>query len=132
MLESPSLSAPVSSSGGVRDDGRCGTEFPLEDGTPAGCDPNSQYFCCSVHGYCGGTEEHCSCDTCRDYRPAGGAAASTLSLTGRVRSDRRCGAEFPLSDGQPSECDGASEVRQRDRSLTPDLSHYDDLEPLLL
>ena len=111
MLESPSPSAPVSSSGGVRDDGRCGIEFPLEDGTPAGCDPNSQYFCCSEHGYCGGTGEHCSCETCVDYRPDGAVASTKLTLTGRVRSDRRCGPEFPLSDGQPSECDGASEVR---------------------
>ena len=33
-----------------------------------------------------------------------------MSVTGRVRSDRRCGAEFPLDDGEPSECDGGSEV----------------------
>ena len=50
--------------GGVREDGRCGAEF---DG--AACDPNSAYFCCSAHGYCGGTGEHCSCDTCINYRP---------------------------------------------------------------
>ena len=51
--------------GGVRDDGRCGAEFDN-----AGCDPDSQYFCCSAHGYCGGTGEHCSCDTCINYRPS--------------------------------------------------------------
>merc|ERR1712026_635710 len=107
VLDSPAP-ASVSSSGGIRDDGRCGSEFPLDDGTPAGCDPNSAYFCCSEHGYCGGTGEHCSCETCINYRPAGGVRSS-LTVSGRVRSDRRCGPEFPLSDGQPSECDGATE-----------------------
>ena len=28
---------------------------------------------------------------------------------GKVRSDRRCGKEFPLQDGAPSECDPTSE-----------------------
>ena len=28
---------------------------------------------------------------------------------GKVRSDRRCGKEFPLQDGSPSECDSTSE-----------------------
>ena len=115
VLESPSSGpAAVASSGGVRDDGRCGSEFPLEDGSPASCDPNSEYFCCSEHGYCGGTGEHCSCETCVNYRPAGGGAGAAdtgLTVSGRVRSDRRCGPEFPLADGQPSECDGATEVR---------------------
>ena len=115
VLESPSSGpAAVASSGGIRDDGRCGSEFPLEDGSPASCDPNSEYFCCSEHGYCGGTGEHCSCETCVNYRPAGGGAGAAdtgLTVTGRVRSDRRCGPEFPLADGQPSECDGATEVR---------------------
>merc|ERR1712064_16110 len=106
----PVRTPAVSSSGGFRDDGRCGSEFPLDDGTPASCDPNSEYFCCSAHGYCGGTGEHCSCDTCVNYRPAGfsGGSSSSVSLNGRVRSDRRCGPEFPLDDGEPSECDGAS------------------------
>ena len=67
----PSVTGAVSS-GGVRDDGRCGPEFPLEDGSPASCDPDSTYFCCSAHGYCGGTGEHCSCETCVNYRPSGG------------------------------------------------------------
>ena len=39
-----------------------------------------------------------------------GGGAGPVSVTGRVRSDRRCGAEFPLDDGEPSECDGGSEV----------------------
>lgn len=92
--------------GGVRDDGRCGAEFDN-----AGCDPDSQYFCCSAHGYCGGTGEHCSCDTCINYRPSSfsGGGSSQLTVSGRVRSDRRCGPEFPLDDGEASQCDGSSE-----------------------
>ena len=30
--------------------------------------------------------------------------ATTLSTDGKVRSDRRCGSEFPLGDGKPSQC----------------------------
>ena len=45
-------------------------------------------------------QEHCYCDTCVNYRP--------VDVVGRVRSDRRCGAAFPLEDGEASECDGAS------------------------
>ena len=117
----------VVSGGGVRDDGRCGPEFPLEDGSPAACDPDSTYFCCSAHGYCGGTGEHCSCETCVNYKPSGGeqrlclvssgniaslggGGGGPLTVSGAVRSDRRCGAEFPLEDGTPSGCDGSSEV----------------------
>jgi len=77
-----------------------GVENPLEDGTPAECDPNSEYWCCSEHGFCGGTQEHCYCETCINYRP--------INLSGKVRSDRRCGKEFPLDDGSSSECDGNS------------------------
>ena len=29
-----------------------------------------------------------------------------LNCSNKVRSDRRCGAEFPLDDGKASECDG--------------------------
>ena len=78
LPSSDNVRTPVIVSGGsagVRDDGRCGVEF---DG--AGCDPNSEYFCCSAHGYCGGTGEHCSCDTCIDYRPAGGITITTIHL----------------------------------------------------
>ena len=58
------------SNGRYRSDGRCGAANPLEDGvTPAECDPNSEFWCCSEHGYCGGTQEHCYCDTCINYRP---------------------------------------------------------------
>jgi len=93
--------APVfTSNGKYRSDGKCGALYPLEDGTNAECDPNSEYWCCSEHGFCGGSQEHCYCDTCVNYRP--------VDVIGKVRSDRRCGTEFPLEDGTASECDGNS------------------------
>ena len=56
---------------GVRSDGQCGPELPLEDGSPSQCDPDSADFCCSAYGYCGGSDAHCSCDTCINYKPSG-------------------------------------------------------------
>jgi len=85
----------------LRPDGKCGPLHPLDDGSVAECDPNSEYWCCSEHGFCGGTQEHCYCDTCVNYRPVD-------LVGGKVRSDRRCGKEFPLPDGSPAECDGTS------------------------
>ena len=41
---------------------------------------------------------------------SGGSSSGSVSISGRVRSDRRCGPEFPLDDGEPSECDGSSGV----------------------
>merc|ERR1712203_1329373 len=104
--------APVqsfTSNGRYRSDGKCGAGNPLEDGTPAECDPNSEYFCCSEFGFCGGTQEHCFCETCDNYRPLALInVAGKVSSKGTVRSDRRCGKDFPLTDGSPSECLGAS------------------------
>ena len=57
---------------GVRSDNKCGPEVPLEDGSPARCDPDSPDFCCSSYGYCGGTVDHCSCETCVNYNPSKG------------------------------------------------------------
>ena len=56
--------------------------------------------------YCGPAPDHCDCVGCVDYR--GGAPRVNPLLVGRVRQDRRCGAQFPLTDGLPSECDGTS------------------------
>ena len=64
----PPIPTTVSLSGKVRSDRRCGTEFPLEDGKPSQCDPNSQNYCCSKWGYCGPGAEHCDCPECVDYR----------------------------------------------------------------
>ena len=52
----------------IRDDGRCGPDVPLPDGSPAQCDPSGEYYCCSKWGYCGDTEEHCQCPECVNYR----------------------------------------------------------------
>ena len=41
----------ICSTGNYRPDGKCG---PLFGG--AECDPNSEYWCCSEHGFCGGTQ----------------------------------------------------------------------------
>lgn len=38
-------------------------------------------------------------------QPAASSAPVALSINGKVRSDRRCGEEFPLDDGSVSECD---------------------------
>lgn len=99
----PAPAPSFESTGRHRSDGRCGVTFPLEDGSQTPCDPNSEFWCCSEHGYCGGTDEHCYCDTCTNYRPL------DFKAGGKVRSDRRCGKEFPLTSGGVSECDGASE-----------------------
>ena len=61
----------------------------------------------SKFSYCGPAPDHCDCVGCVDYR--GGAPKVNPLLVGRVRQDRRCGAQFPLDDGSPSECDGAGE-----------------------
>ena len=56
---SPEPAAPAqvfTTKGLYRSDGKCGVSYPLEDGTQAECDPNSEYWCCSEHGFCGGTE----------------------------------------------------------------------------
>ena len=45
------VNCDVFSTGNYRPDGKCG---PLFGG--AECDPNSEYWCCSEHGFCGGTQ----------------------------------------------------------------------------
>ncbi len=55
-------------SGRVRNDRRCGQQFPLDDGTASECDPNSANYCCSKWGYCGPGADHCDCPECTDYR----------------------------------------------------------------
>lgn len=49
--------------------GLCGASAPrLPNGAIAGCDPDSEWPCCSQWGSCGGTDEHCKCSECVDYR----------------------------------------------------------------
>lgn len=123
-------------SGKVRSDARCGEQFPLGDGSPSECDGTSEYPCCSSHGFCGLGPEHCSCPGCVDFRSGEGVGeteaetppeATILFETssfipmpsffplviplfrGNVRTDRRCGPEFLLPNGKPSECDPTSD-----------------------
>ncbi|XP_070577779.1 uncharacterized protein [Ptychodera flava] len=83
-----------------RDDLRCGLKFPLADGTPAECNPDSDKPCCSSIAWCGNTWDHCSCENCIDYRSQGNK---------KWRDDLRCGLKFPLADGTPAECNPDSD-----------------------
>ena len=49
-------------------DGKCGPNNPLDDGSPAKCDPNGDAFCCSEWGFCGSSDGHCNCEKCVDFR----------------------------------------------------------------
>ena len=51
-----------------RNDQRCGTQYPLSDGSKAECNPLSREPCCSPHGYCGNTPAHCTCNECIYYK----------------------------------------------------------------
>ena len=62
-----------------RDDGRCGKDFPLPDGKPSQCDPDSWKPCCGRDGRCGAGLFYCLCNNCVSY------------LRRRWRSDGRCG-----------------------------------------
>ncbi|CAH1226673.1 Hypp125 [Branchiostoma lanceolatum] len=46
----------------------CGPDYPADDGSPAECNPDSYHPCCSPHGWCDRTPEHCDCVGCIDYR----------------------------------------------------------------
>ena len=93
-----------------RYDGRCGRNHLLLDNTPAGCDPEGESPCCSSSwdGECGNTAEYCSCDDCVDYRMI---YKDWREMEGKQkwRYDGRCGTDFPLPDGTPSQCDPESE-----------------------
>jgi len=63
----------------VREDGRCGPDFPNRNGKPGQCSPyGDSGWCCSPHewdyrgwytgGWCGSTWDHCKCADCIDYR----------------------------------------------------------------
>ena len=85
-----------------RNDGRCGDDYPLPNGTAAECDPDGTSPCCSDYGQCGNALEYCSCHGCIDYkltkewRESGGK---------RWTSDGKCGIGYPLPDGRAAECD---------------------------
>ena len=89
-----------------RNDGKCGSGYPLPNGTAAQCDPDGENPCCSNrywNGECGNTTEHCSCSHCADYkfakwwRESGG--------TQMWRNDGKCGSYYPLPNGKAAQCD---------------------------
>ncbi|GBG29165.1 Hypothetical Protein FCC1311_053872 [Hondaea fermentalgiana] len=78
FLRQRSTSSTTSSSDlTYRTDGRCGANFPLDNGRASQC-PTEEILwddgttglrpCCSQGGYCGSSERHCSCQLCMDYR----------------------------------------------------------------
>ena len=88
-----------------RNDGKCGSYYPLPNGTAAQCDPNGENPCCSNRwdGECGNTTKQCSCWGCTDYkfskwwRKSGG--------TQMWRNDGKCGSYYPLPNGTAAQCD---------------------------
>ena len=85
-----------------RKDGRCGVEYPLDIGSPSQCNPKGYKSCCSADGNCGSTKSHCSCTSCIDYR-------KYLQKYPKWRTDKRCGENYPLPNGRPTECEPGSE-----------------------
>ena len=93
-----------------RKDRRCGRRYTLPDGNPTECDPDGVYPCCSNdsgYGQCGNTAGDCSSlnsvnytlerDFVREWKESGGKI--------EWRKDRRCGSNYLLPDGNPTECD---------------------------
>ena len=87
-----------------RNDGKCGSGYPLPNGTAAQCDPDGENPCCQgLIGECGNTTKHCSCRYCTDYkftkwwRESGG--------TQMWRNDGKCGSDYPLPNGTAAQCD---------------------------
>ena len=108
-----------------RNDGKCGENFPLPNGTAAQCDPDGEKPCCSSrwYGECGNTTEHCSCQHCTDYkfekwwRESGG--------TQMWRNDGKCGEYYPLPNGTAAECDPDGENPCCDSSWYGECSNGD-------
>ena len=53
-----------------KDNLKCGSSYPLPDGTATECNPDGLFPCCSnkYQGECGYTALACSCEDCVDYR----------------------------------------------------------------
>ncbi|CAH1247890.1 Hypp8047 [Branchiostoma lanceolatum] len=75
----------------VRPDGRCGNNFQGHGGNPGQCDPSSVTPCCGPNGYCGGSDAHCRCSDCVDFRP-------------RWRPDTKCGLNDPAPGSSVAQC----------------------------
>ena len=88
-----------------RNDSRCGTSYPLPNGTAAQCDPDGENPCCSDwwDGECGNTTEHCFCYDCRDYKFE--KWWRETAGTQMWRNDGKCGRQIKLPNGEFSQCD---------------------------
>ncbi|CAH1252412.1 PTPRF [Branchiostoma lanceolatum] len=64
-----------------RDDLRCGPDFPAPGAASGECDPVSFTPCCSLSGFCGSTEEHCTCEGCVDFRTGSGVKEVSPTTT---------------------------------------------------
>ena len=93
------------------DHGKCGSDYPLPDGTPTQCDPNGKNPCCNRmwDGECGNSTQHCSCDDCSDYRAIFRDWAESDGKL-KWRKDGKCGKHNPLPDGSPAQCDPDSDT----------------------
>ena len=110
--------------------GKCGPSAQKINGQIAQCDPNSDYPCCSKWGMCGGSDQHCNCDHCIDYRKQSPRSASNPKETTRstdmskinTKPDKlwwdwsdgqdksgKCGPNAPKINGQNAQCDPNSE-----------------------
>ena len=87
-----------------RYDGKCGGDYPLPDGTPGQCDSDGDKPCCSSYGWCGNTDEYCTCGDCIDYNSLYREWRESNG-TQKWRYDGRCGGNYPLPDGTLSQCD---------------------------
>ena len=88
-----------------RKDRRCGTQYPLPDGNVTECDPDGIYPCCinKYKGLCGNTADACSTPYSVDYTFVRKWEESGGKI--KWRKDRRCGTQYPLPDGNVTECD---------------------------
>ena len=94
-----------------RYDGRCGSWYPLPDGTPGQCNPEGMHPCCDqgLKGQCGNTSEHCDCRYCTNYKRIH-AEWKESEGTQKWRFDGKCGERYPLPDGAPAQCDPGGEA----------------------
>ena len=83
----------------------CGSHNSLPNGDHAQCQPDGQFPCCSnsKFGFCSNVTEHCICEDCIDYSSR--YKKWIESGLRRWRTDGKCGIDYPLPDGTPSECD---------------------------
>jgi len=102
------LLAPALTQDLWREDGRCGPDHPLPDGSPGQCDPEGAAPrvgpCCSPKGFCGNTRNHCKCATCIDYskvkKTTTAAPAPRRSSIKRAEEEITEGPEVKVQQGQ--------------------------------